>query len=310
MLLQELQFNIAKKNVGNFLIFFGEEQCVSQIYIDRIVLTNNLKVRRPANIKEMMQELGIKSLDSQHKLFIIRDDSTFQKNEKLWKELPAYMGNNKLILLYTKMDKRLRFYTQNKSAMVEFEKLKPDVLAKYIQQQINLGSPQATKLAEICSCDYGRALLEADKLENLYIYYGGSKTYSDIFNIAISVELFHKDPADKVFEFVDSVLSNDAIKAFPRLAELKECKTANVLMLSLLYTGFRNLLLVQTNKKKETTGLSGWQSMQVSNKINKYATSEIIENLRLVREVEKLSKVGLIDPEITMNYVLARCLRR
>ena len=74
--------------------------------------------------------------------YVIRDDKDYLSQEKIWAGLNSGVtqGKNVIILIYTNLDKRSKFYKSHTDMLTEFEKLIPEVLAKYIKKEIGLGN--------------------------------------------------------------------------------------------------------------------------------------------------------------------------
>ena len=110
MLLEHLKQHIRNKTTPNLLIFTGEEEFVMKNYINKITKVHDLIVKRPEDVKELIQEVGIQSFTDKRRLYIIRDDKSFIKNEKLWESLHKIINADFLIFIYPKLDKREKFY--------------------------------------------------------------------------------------------------------------------------------------------------------------------------------------------------------
>ena len=87
-------------------------------------------------------------------------------SEKLQQQIDAgLLGDNMLIHLLTIVDKRTKFYKAYKDAIIEFERLSDTMLKKYIQKEIKLSERNTERLIDVCEHDYGRILLEIDKIK-------------------------------------------------------------------------------------------------------------------------------------------------
>ena len=319
MKLNALQLQIKKKELDNLLIFAGEEQGIASIYSHQIQKVLGVKAKYVDTVKEIISDLSNFTFNNQPKLYIVFNDSDLLKNEKLWEKLPTLIKDNKVILQYTNIDKRGKFYKHftktESSPLVMFDKLAPATLLNYAQKEIKeLDKNQGKTLIELCDCDYGRMMLELDKLKHLYLASQTTKnpkSYLDIFNIALNNKIFTVKNTERVFEFVDTVLQNNKRRAFDQLEELKELRSSEILLLSLLYSGFRGILLVQSCKEyptAENTGLTGWQIKKAKDNCGNYTVPKLVKNLRAIREIEKGIKTGLVDAEIALDYALVSCL--
>lgn len=95
-----------------------------------------------------------------------------------------------IIFKYNNLDKRNKFYKQFENNIVEFNKLSDEVLTKYIQRELNVGTNltdiNCKKLIDICGSNYNQILLELDKLKHYYDYWlqgGASPDNNIVFNV-------------------------------------------------------------------------------------------------------------------------------
>ena len=82
-------------------------------------------------------------------------------------------------------------------------------------------------------------------------------------------------------------------------------------LLSLLYNNIKIILLIQSctsNDICKTTGLQNNQVYYNKDKINYYTISELVKALKLIQKTEEGIKTGLIDEEISIDYILCNIL--
>lgn len=158
--------DIKNGTLRNFYIFAGEEWKVQQIYIEQIAKAKNLRIKRINSINDIYNQLQNKSLLSSNFCFVCRDDEAIIRNEQLWAQVRngKIFAGNIYILLLTHIDKRTKFCKEFSVEICEFNHLEPRLLKKYLQKEIELSDKNFQKLMEICEYDYGRCLLEIDKI--------------------------------------------------------------------------------------------------------------------------------------------------
>ncbi|GEM_PF-2315850 len=311
------------KNCPKVLIFTGEEQAVAKTYINGVAKTLGLHIKRKNDIKEVLIDSKGRTLTGQKNLYILYEDKVFRRAEKLWKTIDKMMGEHYLILIYPSLDKREKFYKSfnnqlldEDNPIVEFEKLSEEQLVKYIAKEIELNGDKAKKLVSLVDFDYGRLLLEINKIKHLYTVEKvekGFATHNEIFQKALDNNLFYISPDDVLFDFANAVLCNDYSESLRLLNETKRFGENNLKALATLYSNFKNMLLVQgcpAQATPEITGLSNGQIYHLRQKKNKFNTLELIENIKIIREAEKGIKIGTLDSEIALDYVVCRLLRR
>lgn len=293
---------IQTKQIPNFLIFSGPEWAVQKIYINKIAETVDGVLRYVDSIADIYSSLRSRNLIAKKTVYVIRDDKDILTNEKLQEQLNGeLLGNNTLIYLLTTVDKRTKFYKAYKDTIIDFEPLKPAILKKYIQREIELPDKSAEKLMEVCEYDYGRCLLEIDKIRR------SDKTFEQL----LADGTIYQPPKDAIFDLVDAILDRKVNESFNLLGQSYEVGEATMVMLSVLYNNTKAVLQVQSCEERDVaknTGLSGWQIMNARKHVGKYRNGELVNILRLVRECEKGIKIGQYEDGDVMEYILVNVL--
>lgn len=318
MELVDLMKRIAEKNIPHFLILYGEEQTILDIYVQNIFKTVGAKKFNFESVSSAVKHSGKKSLDKSTKLYTVIDDNAFIKAEDNWKQVKDSMNKNYLILRYNSLDKRSAFFKRNKENIVEFSHLTEDVLLQYISRDLpELDEDNAKKLVEYCNSDYGRILLEIDKINQWQEHYtdneGTPKTDS-VFKLLDKQGLFHKEIGDITFELTDAVLGGYTELAIKKLDEAKRKGEPAIMIASILYNGFRNLLAYQglgSNKKGavERTGLSKGDIWRCSKNYGGYSLDEVRRNMLICQSIESGIKTGIVDEDIALEYLVLSCLK-
>ncbi len=316
--LSELMTKIRTKEIPHFLIFFGEEQKIIDLYIDQIVNTIEAKRISCATVKEVVRRSGKKSLDKSRKLYIVSGDADFLKNENGWQKVKDQIKKDYLILRYTDLDKRSSFVKNNKKDLVEFTRLSPEVLQSYIDRILpEISEENASKLIDYCGNDYGRILLECDKIQQYHDYIAdltNGISIDDCFDDLNKEGLFTKEIGDVTFELTDAVLGGYTIKAIQKLDEAKRKGEPALRIISILYTGFRNLYaysLLGKDKRgaAERTGMTNGELYGCRKNAGGYSAKELKRNMLFCEEVERGLKSGAVDEEIALEYTVFHCLK-
>ncbi len=312
MELHELMGELVKGVVRPIYIFTGDEVGIMDIYIKKIGEVAGVTPKRVDSLSSIFSRLRNQSFGAQKSCYVIRDDKEYLSQEKVWDDVNTgkAQGNNVIILIYTSLDKRGKFFKQHEPSLTVFERLLPEVLCKYIKKEIGLDVNNGIKLAELCDCDYSRILLECNKLEHLAK--ANNYDITTAFNEAIKHNLIYTSPKDKVFEFVDAVCRRQTKIAFRLYEELKSVTDSPLGALSLLYTNMRAMLLVQSlgneSSPAEKTGLTPWQVKLAKEKGTKYSIGELVANIRTIRDAEKGIKTGNLEADVAMDYVMVNIL--
>ena len=314
MKLVDLMKAISENNIPHYLVLFGEEQAILNIYIQHIA--QNYKIVHCDTVAYALSQVGKKSIDKSNKVYIVNEDNAYIKAEESWKNVKQTFDKSRHILLirYHSLDKRGKFYLNNKQNSVEFTHLSKDVLISYINQKLpDLSEKNASKLVEYCSNDYGRILLEVDKIKQ-YSSVRADLTIDSCFVQLDKQGLFHKEIGDITFELTNAVLGGYSETAIQKLDEAKRKGEPAMMIASILYNGFRNLLAYQglgSNKQgaMERTGMSKGELYGCTKNVGGYSIAEVKRNMLKCQEIEAGIKMGTIDEEIALEYIVLSCLK-
>lgn len=318
MELVDLMKCISSKNIPHFLILFGEEQTILNIYLTHILETTNTKRISADSVAYVMQNINKKSLDKSIKLYVVQDDMAFLKAENSWEAVRNTSNKDYIILRYHSLDKRSAFVKKNQQNIVEFSRLSADVLQTYISKDLpDLSEKNASKLVEYCNYDYGRILMEIDKIwqfqSHRFSNFNMNLDSNDCFEKLDKQGLFHKEIGDITFELTNAVLGGYPETAIQKLDEAKRKGEPAMMIVSILYTGFRNLLAYQglgSNKQgaMERTGMTKGELYGCTKNVGGYSITEVKRNMLKCQEIEAGIKMGTIDEDIALEYAVLSCL--
>ena len=166
-----LKSYIKTKKLPKYLIFAGEEWKVQQIYIQQISKVTGKEIVRIDNVTDIYSKLKNRSFVQKSVVYVVRDDKELMQNEKLQSQIESILGENILIHLVTNVDKRTKFYKSFKASICDFERLSDTMLSKYIAKEITLSKANIQRLIDICEHDFGKILLEIDKIKRYVSYH-------------------------------------------------------------------------------------------------------------------------------------------
>lgn len=326
MKLHELQQQIVSKSLDKLYIFYGEEVGIMDVYLSKIYSVIGADIVRVETVQEAYVKMSQKRLSGGPRCFVVRDDKEFFKNDKVWSKVFSLVNNSSdfLILVYSSMDKRSKFYKQNADNLTEFAKLSPEMLAKYIQKELDgIDTESALKLAEVCECNYNRIMLECDKIKN-YVrgraselltdgLYDDSMTYAKALRILLNTGIIYQPIGDITFKFTDAILTRNFAETAEYLRQARLKAEPDIMVLSILYNGFKQILMVQGLGKDQSepakrTGLTPWQVKLAKEKQGHYTIPELINALKIIRFAEKAIKTGQLDSEVSLEYVIANIM--
>ena len=307
MTVADLKAQMQYNTFDNFRIFAGEEYMVQKIYIRQIAKVRNLTIKYVDAVSEIFKRLGTLSMLGEKFLYVVREDKEFMQDEIYIAETVNRLADDMLILLCMP-DKRLKFYKGHKDTIIEFEALNGAVLKRHIQKEIDLNDSNCDLLMEICEYNYGRCLLEIDKI---WKYYNSTqwKSLDDCFKKLVTEGTIYTPPKDAIFDFVKAILQGRPKLAYQLLQDCKAIQEPTLVLLSVLYQNTRAVLQVQTctsGNIEKSTGLTGWQIRNAKECINVFSEEDLMYLLKLIQGTEQRIKQGLIEDEIGIDYVLAK----
>lgn len=319
MKLVDLMKKISNNDIPHFLIFFGDEQKIIDIYIKNIMQSADGKKVVVDNVSQAIKDNGKKSLDKSIKVYVATEDTAFLTKDESWENVRKSMHKNYLILRYHSLDKRSAFVRKNQQNIVEFSHLSNEVLQQYIYRDLpDLSDENVSKLISYCSNDYGRILMEIDKIwqtqSSRLSNFNINLDSNDCFEELDKQGLFHKEIGDITFELTDAVLGGYPEKAIQKLDEAKRKGEPAMMISSILYNGFRNLLAYQglgKNKQgaMERTGMTKGELWGCTKNVGGYSIEEVKRNMLFCQKVESGIKMGTIDEDIALEYLVLSCLK-
>lgn len=310
--LQALKNELKVNKINSFYIFTGPEWIAQNTFIKQIAKIKQYDIVRIDSISDVYSKLKNTAFIKKDFVYVARDDKRFMESEKLQEQIYKLMGDSIYIMLLTNLDKRTKFYKNYKDDIVEFEYFDDKILKKYIQKEVSLSDKNCEKLIAICENDYGRIKLEIDKIKQ---YSEANVTLirnieNNAFDILLNSGVIYRPPKDAIFDFVNAVMDRST-KCWDLLNQSYAVGEANMVLLSVLYNNFKQVLQVQSCKSSDiskSTGLTGWQIKCTKEHIGHYSNKEIVRAMRLIQEVESGIKTGKIDDDISMQYVLVNVL--
>lgn len=310
--LAKLMSSIREQEEPHFNIWFGEEHKILEMYID--ILAKGKRKLYVDSVELALKKIRVKSLDKTPLCIIVIDDGSFKLAENKWESIKKEFNQSKhtLILEYNKIDKTTKFYKRNTDCVVQFNRLTDDILDKYVLKELpDLSEDNREDLIKRCNSDYSLILLECDKIRQYSNYKNISQDMC--YTILAKDNALYSEIGDITFDLVNAVLYGDLVKSAKYLEQAKQKGEPPILIASLLYRGFRNLLSVQglgKNKKDagKRTGLSGWEVKQVFNCIGGYNIKELERNMLLCQDVESGLKLGKYDDSLALDYIVTMCL--
>lgn len=306
MEIADVKQQIKTGNFDKVYIFYGTEHTVMKIYLEMMAKKGNMRLSYVDSLMDIMTGAKTKALVPEHHLYVIMDDKTYLTDEKIQEKFKG-LKDDVVVFYYTTADKRLKFWKNNKDRAVEFGRLEDRVLIKYIKNDAPmLSDEQCMTLIDACEGDYGRILLELDKVR---CYSTAEKiTGQGALDSLLEQKQIYFQPKDAIFDFVATVLERSPYKAYRLLQDCKAVGESNLALVSVLYNNFKTLLQVQSGKDWKALGLNGFAVKNVAPFKNNYSNGEIVKAMKLLREIEVGIKTGKVPDDLSVEYFLVQVI--
>lgn len=302
MNLSDLKKQIVEKNLDSVYYFTGDEWKIMNVYIHKFAEITNGNIVYADSIRDIINEIKQTTLLANKTVYVINNDKEYMLNEKLWSKV-AELNRNILVFVFSTIDKRSKFYKQFKDSIATFDKLNDITLARYISNVTTLKNEYVAMLIDICEHDYGRILLELDKIN----HFSNDSNYA--FETLIKNDVIYIPPKDAVFDLVDAILNRNAKLSYKLYDECRRIGEANLVILLNLFNSTRITYQIQTFKGNgdicQITGLKQGQVYACQKRLHKFLDAELEDIMRLVQRIESGIKQGTIADEISIDYLLA-----
>lgn len=311
MELYELKQAILDNKIPNFLIFTGEEGKLIDIYIEKIAEVKKVELKSIDDVTFYLNMNSQKNLFKQDISYaVIRNDTSILQKEDQWAMLPKV--KNTLVLTFTKIDKTTKFYKHFKDYIVSFDRMNPEhikasLMKKLQDNNMKIQQKYIDWLVSNCSNDYGRCINELDKI---LIFKNDPRNCEELFKQFARDNAFHYDIPDCIFDFSNAFILRNKEKVWNIYEDLKQTSDGPLVVFTVLYNSFKNILLVQSANKPtaDTLGMSPKQFNAIKFKVGKYSTKELSDIILLISELDRKIKLGLVEDRMALEYFMVKVL--
>ena len=306
----KLKSQIKSKKLDNFYIFVGEEIGLMNLYIGKMCS----EAHRVDNVASVWKRLTSRGLGNNKSFYVVRDDKEFLQADKVWSVAEKMIRYGTLVLLYTNLDKRSRFYKEFEDRIVTFDKMTRPQLVKFVISQFperfKVNEDKAEYLCEACGDDYTQIQNEIDKLTRLMTSSNG--IFHEVGFRQTVDEIVRAPKYADTFSMANNVMQYKGKKAVEQMQFLLDNGESGIGMITVLYNNFRNAVQVlsSTNSAKEISEKYGIHIAAVSNILNNfdYSLSGAIKAMRILQEAETGIKNGKYAENKAPMIALCRIL--
>ena len=311
MTILELKDAIIHKKLSNFYVFIGEEIGIMNIYLEQMSKVYELPITRADSIASIYSRCTTRSMFGDTTgFYVIRNDTDFIKQDKVFPNISARIRKNVIVLLFDKLDSRLKFSKEFKDCTIQFDALTKPVLKSYIKKSSNLSDAYADKLADIVNCSYDLAMLECDKI-NQFAEAENITDDQSMKELLKQGQIYQPENSD-VFKFTHAVCSHNATESFKIAKILSENGVSAINSLGTLYNSLKAVMLIQVCPKGanvcDVTGLDNRQVYFNKQYIGKYTVLHLVSSIKVLYRIIDGVKNGKIDEQYAVNYALVNIL--
>jgi DNA polymerase III subunit delta len=296
---QQLKSELDAGQLQNLYIFTGDEKEVLRRYIKRV----DENAQTVESVSSLWKHLSSKGLFNKgDKTFVLYNDKEI--TEMKVKEIVRFVGSHTLILVFDSIDKRKTFFKQSESFITVFEKFNEQQLSSIVQSKLKTSDELSQVIAKYSNNEVSRLELEIDKLKHL-----DAEITLELVNELISAPI-----EDRIFEMIDSVAKKQKVRAFDLFYDLMEMKESPIKIVSLLYSKFKQVFLVQSYfslNNAELAGRTGLTFYQVNfarDLAGNFSNDKLIHILKNIQQTEVEMKTGQVDINLGMNALLVEIL--
>ncbi len=290
MEIKNLRKAIIDKALPSFTIFTGNE-VLMHIYLDEIYKNFSYKFLTTINdyITIKNSKFNVYSKDT---IFIIKEDEDFKSNTSLWN----YKFEN-VVLIYSNLRSSDKFYKAFEPNIVKFIELPKEMLYGVIEKRLNIKESDINWIMQECDNDYYKCLNEVEKISIF-----DKQEHQKLFNEFKSTGILCKRDKMNPFDLVNAVSDRNKVECLNLLPLLSENDVLS--QLSLIYTNFKNTLLVRGGKENFLQSGVNPNLYNVLIRKTKYSTEELCSNLILLSSLINKIKWGYISSIDALNVFI------
>ena len=284
----KLKSQIKSGELDNLYVFVGEEIGLMNLYIEKM----NKNAHRVESVSGVWKRLTSRGLGGYKPVYVVRDDKEFLQAERIWNSADKMIRYGTLILLYTNLDKRSRFYKAFEDHIVVFDKMTRPQLVKFILSRFpfEISQEQAEYLCEACNNDYTQIQNEIDKLSRIQAYLK-NQSFEKVVD-----EIVRAPKYADTFSMANNVLQYKGKQAVEQMQFLLDNGESGIGIITALYNNFRNAVQVLSAQgtAKEISEKYDIHIASVSNILNNfnYSLEGAIRAIRILQDAESGIKSG------------------
>lgn len=302
MTLIELKTSIEQRNVGSDLVIFVYEDVpfIADQYIKEISNIKEKKLQYLESIDALTSQVndifGISDIDEGIKVYRCKEIDTLPESLRYEKDL--FIITNKI------KDKTVESLFEPN--IVYIPKLEGWQLKDYMYSVAE--GVDRSQLDWLISATNEEIYRLENELDKLRLFSPNEQKY--LFNDMLLDGAFTDLSNFNVFNITNAVTSRDMSTLRNALKEIKSFDAEPLGVVTLLYNGFKKLILVwlAKNPTPDNTGLKSGMIYAIKNQPRVYNKDQLLKSFLLLTDIDRMLKSGSIDTKWLIDYLICRIM--
>ena len=325
--LLQLKNAVREGRLEPMYLFFGEEEYLKKLYVDKIkALVPDGGFPDFNRLEFEGKDVPLSSYDdawesfpmmTDKKLIIIKDSEAFNRpNEEaksFWQNKFKHVSDDMVVVFCeAKVDKRSLTYKafSKIGTAVEFSYQSDADLTTWVNKQVlnrhmKISKDTAEYLVNVC--DRGISSLK-NELDKLFAYCDGEITKSDVDKVVSkSIEI-------QIFDLTDAIMQGDAAKAMEVIGGIRTSNESSMGILYLVNSAAEKLLMAKTISDRSVgeiasaMGTAPFIAGKYADGAKGFSEEALVRMVRRVPEIDYEIKLGKIDMHTSVEQYIAECI--
>lgn len=282
-------------------IFYGPNLELIRNYITQICKITGFDLKYEDECRSIIGLSKQKTFISNDYVYVVMNDTPFTKQQDDWRVFRNLKLKSVVILVYTDLKKNTKFYQEFEKDFTIFDAMKPQAMIKSLANKFGVESDLANRLINRCDGDFGRCLLECNKVD-MYCKIHGIKDFNDGLEYCFENNLICISSLNTVQNFIESFLDEDPTRCWLYLTIMQRNNEPVFMILWDLYYAIKSVHKLQSTKN--------WQYIdskvqeRFGDFIGVYEERDLIYAIRYITKMDYQIKSGKLDSSIAIEKFL------
>lgn len=289
-------------------IFICNDKALLKCIINKLLKVDMVisQTKYVDTVQQVYDTVKKPSILAAKRFYVVSNDIDYLKNEKLQTAINEEIlkDSNRLILVYSSIDKRSSFYKKYKDYIIDCTNVSCEEL--YDEFRLELSKDLADELFNFsCLGNFTAFSLEMDKISNYAEYKNISldNSYEYLKNSNMLMSTKFDFPVECLFE---DIITNNWKDVFEfELPCIKKDDISIFYILTVFYNKLRSIYLLQScNSVQRRKYLSDWKVKKVNKYTSLILKEDVLHMLKTVIRVEQEIKQGKLNINDALDYLI------